>query len=463
MRYNVALDSRQLEAILGGLVVSKSKRPFHVKKLSCDSREVGKSTLFVALTGDNHDAHHFITAALAKDVAAVLVEQVPAVDVPYIQVKNTRHALARLAQHKMRSFKGKVVALTGSVGKTTNKEMLAAVLAESHRVFATQGNLNNDLGVPFTVFSLPQDSDYAVIEMGANHLGEIAYLADIVKSDVAMITNAGPAHLEGFGGLAGVAMAKSEIFSSLKADGVAVINADDAYAGYWQGRCGQNSFITFSQYDVGADVYAQNINATKTSFELVSAKGVQKINLEQGGEHMIQNALGVSACAIALGVRLKDIASGLAHYKAAKGRYKKQQLGQLTLIDDSYNANPASVVASSALLANESGYKVLVLGDMAELGANAKAIHQQTAEQIKANADAFLCLGPLTASMMGAFGTKGRHYDTQELLNEALLELVRQHDVCTVLVKGSRCMQMEKVIAYLSEKEQARTAKQKEH
>lgn len=447
-----AIDSKELEILLGDCLLKKAKQPFKFKTICTDSRQVNNKDLFVALSGDNHDAHDFINKGMMGKVAGVLVEKPIAVNIPSIQVKSTRQALALMARHKIQSFTGEVVVLTGSVGKTTNKEMLASVLAVSHRVFATQGNLNNDIGVPFTIFSMPKDMDYAVIEMGANHQGEIAHLANIVKSDVAMITNAEAVHLEGFGGLAGVAMGKGEIFNSLKTSGIAVINLDDAYADYWQSLCIDKKVMRFSQHDKAADVYAESISPDKTHFQLVTKQGRIAITLPQGGVHMIQNALGVAACALALGICLDDISKGIANYRTIKGRYNKQQYGEVTVIDDSYNASPVAVAASAKLLENESGTKIFVLGDMKELGLQAIDLHLQTAEKIKNSADYFLCLGELTAAMMPILGDKGRHFNNMEALCDALWQRVNQEKNCSVLIKGSLSMQMGKAVAFLKEK-----------
>lgn len=444
-------DNQTLSQILGDEVIAKSKQPFKFKTLSTDSRKVDKTDLFVALIGDNHDAHDFINQSMLGKVAAVLVEKKPQVDIPFIQVKNTRKALAIMAKYQMQSFSGKAVVLTGSVGKTSNKEMLAAVLSVSHQTFATKGNLNNDIGVPFTLFSMPKNVQFAVIEMGADCQGEIAYLANMVNSDVAMITNAGPAHLEGFGGLSGVAIGKGEIFASLKATGTAVINLDDHYASYWQELCANKKVLTFSKHNQQASVYASDINNSKDKFKLMTQVGSVDITLKQGGSHHIQNALGVAACAVALGVKLADIAKGLYNYQSIKGRYKKSQFGKVTVIDDSYNANPASVCASAELLENEAGYKIIALGDMKELGVEAISLHQQTAEKIKKSADCFLCLGELTEAMMPILGDKGRHFTNREMLCESLLKTVNQQTICSVLIKGSLSMQMGKVVAFITE------------
>lgn len=463
MPLKLSMDNKELELILGDCLVKKSKRPFKFKTICSDSRQVSNKDLFVALTGDNHDAHDFINKSMVGNVAGVLVEKPINVNIPSIQVKNTRQALAIMARHKMQSFAGDVVVLTGSVGKTTNKEMLASVLGVSHKVFATQGNLNNDIGVPFSIFSMPKNMDYAVLEMGANHVGEIAHLVSIVRSDVAMITNAEAVHLEGFGGIAGVAMGKGEIFTSLKTSGVAVINLDSQFADYWKSLCTDKEVLTFSQTNNAADISAKSISKDNSEFELVSPAGTIAIKLPQGGSHMIQNALGVAACALALDIKLEDIAAGLANYQTIKGRYKKQQYGEVTLIDDSYNASPVAVAASAQLLANEAGTKIMVLGDMKELGIEAKALHQQTAEKIKDCADYFLCLGELTATMLPILGDNAEHFADMSALCAKLAQLVDGNMPCSVLIKGSLSMQMGRAVTFLADKLQQQSGQAQEN
>ncbi len=302
-----------------------------VSVINTDSRTISAGETFVVVSGENFDAHQFIPTAIERGANAVVVEkEQDNIAVPQIVVSNTRLALAILATVIREEFTGTVIGLTGSVGKTTNKQMVASIFAQVGNTHATKGNLNNDLGVPFTWFALPENTDYAVIEMGANHQGEIAYLANITRPNIAMITNAGQAHLEGFGGLDGVAKGKGELFERLSAGDTAIINYDDTYYQYWRELLADDvSVLTFSLENNQADVYAKNISADGSQFTLCYTDKAVEITLPTVGRHNVMNALGVSACAIASGVELTDIAKGLSVFETAKGRLQKYQRGNI--------------------------------------------------------------------------------------------------------------------------------------
>ncbi len=446
------LTSEQLTTILGDLLLAPITAELSVRDINTDTRTLSAGQTFVALSGEQFDGHRFIEQAIAQGANAIMLERPCDSAVPQIVVRNTRLALGRIASAIRDDFVvrgGKIVGLTGSVGKTTNKQMLASMLSQAKPTHATKGNLNNDLGVPFTWFDLSDDAHFAVIEMGANHQGEIDYLAGITRPHVAMITNAGEAHLEGFGGLDGVAKGKGELFARLNAGDTAVINADDRYADYWRGLLAEGVTVkTFSLHDTNADVCASDISDNGAHFTLHDGDTHTAIELPTVGLHNVGNALGCAACALALGVDMKHIAAGLSQFSNAKGRLQKHVLGGLTVIDDTYNANPMSMRASATILSTSNNYRIMVVGDMGELGDNARELHAQLGADLVDKADAFLCLG----DNMQAFAErnpKASHYENIGALNNALLTLVKERKSATVLVKGSRSMQMERVVAFL--------------
>ncbi|PID66965.1 MAG: UDP-N-acetylmuramoyl-tripeptide--D-alanyl-D-alanine ligase [Gammaproteobacteria bacterium] len=418
--------------------------------VNTDSRTVNAGETFVVVSGENFDAHQFIASAVERGANAVVVEKKQDnLSVPQIVVNNTRLALAVLAKSIRQHFTGTVIGLTGSVGKTTNKQMLASVLSQVGKTHATQGNLNNDLGVPFTWFALSDDAQYAVIEMGANHQGEIAYLAQMTRPNIAMITNAGPAHLAGFGGLDGVAKGKGEVFAGLSAGDTAIINRDDNYHAYWQGLVKTDvNVLTFALRDKTADIYAKAISADGSHFTLCYRGQEQAVTLPTVGQHNVMNALGVSACAIAAGVALSDIAKGLAVFETAEGRLQKHRRGAVTIIDDTYNANPLSMRASADILAGSRGYRVMVIGDMGELGEDELALHARLGLDLEKKADAFFCFGD-KMRLFAENNRLARHFDDLSTLCAAVLHTLSTHPAATVLIKGSRSMQMERVATYL--------------
>lgn len=442
-------DANALKQIFAEILCAEVPDEAVIRQISTDTRTLQAGDTFVALSGEQFDGHQFITQAVEAGASAMIVETAQAVSIPQIIVNNTRLALAALATAIRQQFDGAVVGLTGSAGKTTNKQMIASILTLVGKTHATRGNLNNDLGVPFTWFDLPDDAEFAVIEMGANHIGEIDYLTKITQPNVAMITNAGQAHLAGFGGLDGVAKGKGELLANLTAGATAIINLDDAYADYWQTLLAPGVKIkTFSLNNVDADVYANTFDATTGALTVSSQNHVETIQLPTIGRHNIMNALGAATCALALGVDWVTIASGLSTFSSAKGRLQIHQCGRLVLIDDSYNANLLSMRASADIVAAKAGYRVLVLGDMGELGDEELALHAQLGDDLSQKADAFFCFG----DRMRAFvkkNTLAQHFDDIDRLIMALKQSLSQHPQATVLVKGSRAMRMERVVEAL--------------
>lgn len=418
-----------------------------------DSRNVKAGQLFVALKGENFDGNTFADEAIKKGAAAVMLSD-SAVEVqPSLFVPDTRLALGELAKYWRSKFDAPVVAITGSNGKTTTKEMLAAILSVaakgSDKVHATYGNLNNDIGVPLTLLKMNASHKYAVVEMGMNHLGEIDYLTHIAKPNVAVINNVGSAHIGELGSRANIALAKGEIFSGLQADGVAVINADSEYAADWLALNVNRKVVTFG-LNQQADVTANYQELQGVSLmNLDTPNGRVAFKLKVQGAHNISNALAASAAAFALGVSNSDIAKGLENFGGVYGRLElKAACHGALLIDDTYNANPDSMRAAIDVLVKYAGEKILVLGDMGELGFEANNMHAEIGAYAKvAGLTTLYCLGELSIEMVKSFGVGAQHFSSPEEIAEAVLPQLTSST--TVLVKGSRFMQMERVVNLL--------------
>jgi UDP-N-acetylmuramoyl-tripeptide--D-alanyl-D-alanine ligase len=372
---------------------------------------------------------------------------------PQVLVDDTRLALGHLAAAWRRQCPAQVVAITGSNGKTTVKEMTAAILSAEGPTLATRGNFNNDIGLPLTLLRLTPKHRYAVVEMGANHPCEIAALSAIGRPDVAVVNNAGPAHLEGFGDIAGVARAKGEIFAGLRDDGIAIVNGDDRYAETWCDLAGHRRHLRFgigTQGTVPADIRATDIDGS--AFTLHTPSGDARVELPLPGRHNISNALAAAAAAHALGLGIEAIVAGLQRVEPVTGRLNVTVLGNgATLIDDTYNANPASVDAALAVLVERPGRHILVLGDLAELGPDTDSIHREIgAKARQLGIDALYSSGPASRLSSEAFGTGGQHFDSAEDLATALWAKLDTNT--SVLVKGSRSAAMERVANELTKK-----------
>ena len=449
IKLNCAEIALMLDGALTGHNVS-------ISNVSTDSRVIGEHDLFIALKGPNFDGSAFVADVKEKGAAAVVVEQAVAVDIPQIIVQDTRLALGQLAAAVKARLAPKTIAVTGSAGKTTVKEMMAAILSRRGTVLATQGNFNNDIGVPLTMLRLTEQHQYAVLELGANHQGEIAYTTSLAKPDVAIITNVAPSHLEGFGDVYGVARAKGEIFNAITAQGLAIIPADSEYRDYWLRRLEGKPVQQFSATAV-ADYHATDIILDANGcagFELHCPAGRQFIQLTIPGKHNVANALAAAAACIAVGASLADVQLGLALMQAVKGRTNvKMVTPQLRLIDDTYNANVESVKAAIDLLASYNGYRVLVLGDMAELGADARLYHEEIGLYAKeAGINLLFTLGVLSQSASDLFNGQGAHFSSRQALLQRLMPVVSEQQEVTLLVKGSRSAKMELVVQDLLER-----------
>jgi UDP-N-acetylmuramoyl-tripeptide--D-alanyl-D-alanine ligase len=453
----------QAAQALGARLIGEDAR---FAAVSSDSRKIRQGDLFIALRGENFDGYEFAGVAAQSGAVAAVVNAdsyeahplVPNLKFAVLVVEDTRIALGKLAACWRNQFDVSLVAVTGSNGKTTVKEMLALILrlaaGKNEEVLSNQGNFNNDIGMPMTLLQLNARHRYAVIEMGMNHPGEIAYLTRIACSNVVLITNAGGAHLEGLGSVEAVARAKGEIFGGLKDRGIAVINADDDYAPLWRRLAGSHALLEFGM-NPQADVSGQwQSQGEGLYLDVRTPSGNFSVNLQVPGIHNARNALAATAAAVALNVPLEMIAAGLEKFGGVAGRLQRKiaRCGAV-LIDDTYNANPASLSAAISVLAqsgaeNPGGKRVLVFGDMGELGDNAAALHADVGNEAKRSGiDALYALGELSSHAVREFGRGARHFGCIEDLQKALEKELDAN--ATVLVKGSRFMRMERVVQYL--------------
>ncbi|MDS4020097.1 MAG: UDP-N-acetylmuramoyl-tripeptide--D-alanyl-D-alanine ligase [Candidatus Competibacter sp.] len=418
-----------------------------------DSRQLPAGALFVALVGPNFDGHDFVAAAREQGACAALVDRPVADPLPQLRVADTRLALGRLAAAWRARFTKPLIALTGSNGKTTLKEMIAAILRIRGRTLATEGNLNNDIGVPLTLLRLNSGHAYAVIEMGANHPGEIAYLTGLARPDVAIINNAGPCHLEGFGDVAGVARGKGEIFLGLSPDGVAVINRDDPYADYWAGLNPGRRIVDFG-LDQPAAINGRVLDPAANRFRLRAGGEEIDVRLPVPGRHNVRNALASAAAALVAGATLEEVRRGLESLRGVGGRMQRLR-GRHggAVIHDAYNANPASLAAALQAVGAGPGRKWLVLGDMRELGPTADELHARSGHEARAAGfERLYTLGEHSRAAAAAFDGGDRHYPSVDALIAELTDdlLLSGGEPPVVLVKGSRGMRMERVVAALA-------------
>ena len=422
--------------------------------VSIDARQVQAGGLFVALPGTRVDGHDFIAQARERGAVAAMVQRPVDDPLPQLLVADCQIALGQLGALNRAAFTQPLVAITGSSGKTTVKEMLASILRQCGPVLATRGNLNNELGVPLTLLELSAEHQFAVVEMGAGAVGDIAYCMALAKPDVSVLTNAGVAHIGRFGSEEAIARTKGEIFSELDAAGQAVINLDSRWYADWLATLGARKSWSFSLNNSAASLYAEDLNIDprgRPGFRMVTRQGDIAIQLNLLGEHNVANALTASAAALALGVSLNEIAAGLAALQpvAGRGRSMAGHKGAV-IIDDCYNANPVSVRAAIDVLAGLAGRRVLVLGDMGELGATEQQSHQQIGEYARdCGLDALYATGRLSALAADAFGEGGRSFADRATLAQALKTELNPN--VRVLVKGSRSAGMEEVVAALVE------------
>ena len=433
-------------------------------RIATDTRAIKTGDIFLAIEGDNFDGHDYIDTAVAQGAIAVIVSR-PIVMVndddnviPQLMVSDTRLALGQLAAYRRQQHPDlTVIALTGSSGKTTVKEMLGSIFSRLAPTLITRGNLNNDFGVPMMMLELTDAQRYAILELGANHIGEIAYTTALVRPDVACVLNIGTAHLGEFGSRDGICQTKAEIFQTLTNEQVAVVPDTDDYAVQLRqiAKTHSSRVLGFGSTDVTASEV--NTHANGSTFILHLGKQSAEINLPLAGAHNVTNALAAAACAYALDISIDDIVIGLNNARPAKGRLDSQKLGKHLLIDDTYNANPHSVRAAANVLTAQSGTQIMVLGDIGELGDAAVSEHYELGRSIaKSGIDMLLCVGDYTAhSVIGANEVGGttdnlhaQHFNDKTSLLQYLQPYLQaqQAQPCTVLFKGSRSMEMETLI-----------------
>ena len=444
--------------IYGGTLLNPDCR---FSSVSIDSRKTAAGDLFVALKGPNFDAHEFLPDVANRVAGLVVSKANTKIPLPQWVVADTTNALGHIARMRRDLHSGLVIAITGSSGKTSVKEMTATILRQQKTVHATKGNLNNHIGVPLTLLAMPAKTDIAVLEMGASAASEIGYLCEIARPDIALVNNVQRAHLEGFGSVAGIAAAKGEIYSGLDDAGMAIVNIDQPWLKEWQQLIANRPCITFSIKDQSADFGVENIEASGNGcyrFDLCDRRhgkqSSQEVDLCIPGLHSINNALAAASCAAAAGADLKQIAQGLGLTQPVEGRLNSIQLSnKVTLIDDTYNANPDSFKAGIDVLSAAVGRSILVMGDMAELGDRTRELHQQIGEYaLKSDIDAMYCVGDLSIAAADTFG--GEHFQSQQKLIAALKDVLRmghhKQEQTTILVKGSRSSGMDKVVQLLS-------------
>ena len=419
--------------------------------VSHDTRTLMPGSLYVALRGERLDGHEFIKDAIAKGAAGLLVDHEADYDLPSLVVPDTLLGLQLLASEWRSRFFCPVVGITGSNGKTTVKEMVGAILQKAGQTLVTRGNYNNHIGVPLTLLELKPEHDFAVIEMGMNHAGELSQLTAMVRPNVVVINNAAAAHLEGLGSVENVARAKGEIIEGLNHNGIAILNGDDEFISLWQQLAATRQTLTFGFSEAcevrGVDV----VTGPENTMTVRHAGGEFELVLSVPGRHNLSNALAASAVALSLDIDPDVIVQVLKEFQGVKGRMQMlQHASGACIIDDTYNANPASLDAALQVLAGRPGKKILVLGDMGELGADTAAMHLGVGERVASlGIDQVLTMGNLTAATSKAFGDNGHHFKQIDDLSKVARENL--HRDTTMLIKGSRAMGMERLVKALME------------
>jgi UDP-N-acetylmuramoyl-tripeptide--D-alanyl-D-alanine ligase len=455
---NTLTLSRIAQAVNGRLIGDDAA----IDTLVTDTRKLDGSgpvpALFVAIKGENFDGNDYVARAAELGARAALVSrETPGLAIPQVVVADTELALAQLAMTVQRARNAKVIAITGSNGKTSVKTLIATILQGAGRTYATPGNRNNEIGLPLAVIDAPEDAEFAVYEMGTGKPGDIAYLTAITPPDVALVNNVAPAHLERMGSLLEIANTKSAVYDDLRDGGVAAINADDAFAPYFAERAHGHRLIRFG-LEASADVTARDIrlDAEGSRFVLVTPEGEAEVTLAMPGRHNVLNALAATALALGAGVPLATIAAGIVATRPVQGRLNTHPFGDgVTLIDDSYNANPGSLHAAIDTLATAGGARWLVLGDMRELGDDAVALHAEVGRRAKASGiERLYTLGELSAATAEAFGEGATHFDAHDALADALRADIAARDAAgrregaplRVLIKGSRGSAMDRIV-----------------
>lgn len=450
----IKITLNKLAEILKGQLIGDEN--IVVENVSTDTRQQTQNGLFFALKGEKFDAHHYLNAAVEQGCIAVVVDHQCDISVPQIVVADTRIALGMLGAWVKSVVNPLTVAMTGSSGKTTVKEMTASILQQTastaDAVLFTQGNFNNDIGVPLTLLRLEAKHQFAVIELGANHQNEIAYTTNLLHPNVALVNNVAPAHLEGFGSIEGVAQAKGEIYRGLTEDGVAILNLDCCYPAFWAAEIDERKVQTFSATQP-ADYWAENVRLSEqgAEFLLHSPTGSIEIHLPYLGAHNVSNALAATALAMNVGATLEQVKAGLEHRSQVKGRLFPIQVKEnLLLLDDTYNANVDSLKSAINVLKSYEAFRILAVGDMGELGADTAFCHQQVADHAKAaHLDCIASFGQFSKVI-----SNGNHFNDKEKMAAFLIALIeeklKENQRVVLLAKGSRSQKMEQVIELLT-------------
>ncbi|MDE2307833.1 MAG: UDP-N-acetylmuramoyl-tripeptide--D-alanyl-D-alanine ligase [Xanthomonadaceae bacterium] len=418
--------------------------------VAIDTRRLKPGDLFVAIKGERVDGHDYLEQAAVRGAVGALVTRRIDSPLPQVLVNDGALALGDLASAVRAQRNVRVIGITGSNGKTTVKTLTASILSRQGRTHASSGNQNNELGMPLALLGMPQDTEFAVLEMGAGKPGDIAYLAAIARPDIGLVTLIAPAHLERMGSIEGVAETKGALYQALPGEGIAIINADDGFARFFDGLAGARKVLRFGldhRADIGADILELRVDGSR--FVLSTPIGDAEVSLPLPGRHNIANALAAASIGVALAVPLERIVAGLEQVPGVAGRLRRAAMaGGWTLIDDSYNANPGSMAAAIDTLLLARGERWLVLGDMAELGGDARALHADIGRRARERGvDRLFAVGPLGAATVEAFGAQGRHFTDKAALIAALQADL--HGGVTCLVKGSRSAAMEQVVAAL--------------
>ena len=423
-----------------------------VTGVAIDTRKLQPGDLFVAFKGEHVDGHDYLAQAASRGASAALVSRKVDSALPQVLVDDVELALGDLASAARAQHNARVIGITGSNGKTTVKTLTASILSLHGRTHVNTGSYNNEIGLPLTLLAMPADTEYAVLEMGAGKPGDISYLAAIARPDIGLVNIIAPAHLERMGSVEGVAETKGALYQALPADGVAIINADDAFARFFEGLASTRRVLSFGldhKADVGADIIEQRVDGSR--FVLNTPVGKAEVALPLPGRHNVANALASAAIALALDVPLTMIVAGLEQASTVEGRLKRESMaGGWTLIDDSYNANPSSMAAAIDTLALATGERWLVLGDMAELGADTRLLHAAVgAHAQQRGIEQLFAVGPLSVAAVEAFGAHGEHFEDKAALIAALQS--RLHSGVTCLIKGSHSAGMEQVVVALKQ------------
>lgn len=458
----LSVDVLSLADVLDGQIFfCDQPEKIKINGASIDTRALPESSVFFAFKGESVDGHDYIQSAQSSGASVAVVERVDeACDLPQIKVDDVKSALGRTAYWWRDKIDAKVIAITGSNGKTTVKEMLFSIFSKMGNTVATKGNLNNELGMPLTLLRVSKDTEYAVLEMGANHFGEIDYMSSIARPDIALVNNAGPAHLLGFGDVLGVAKAKGEIYNGLNKNGTAIINADDEKSDIWRSQCADKKMLSFA-INTGADVQGEWSSETQvlTLFSGSKRNQTSQIKLNLLGQHNALNALAAATVAMAVGVDVEAIKIGLESLHAFSGRLKPTQCrNNLLVIDDTYNANPASLMAGVKVALEKQGAQVwLAIGDLGELGSDEQIIHAQLGKKfLDAGVARLFTYGELSQYAALEFGEQGFSFSQRDDLIKTLIDeidssLKKYAHPISILVKGSRSTKMECVVNALTD------------